>query len=104
MCQRFLSLILFSLLACTSYSQTIPDSPNTDLRRFFTQAGATYLIKHPHQTGTTITLPPNVTLQFQGGSIAGKLVFNNTQLNGNVKLHGSSISGTLKNKKLNAKW
>ena len=104
MCQRFLSLILFSLLACTSYSQTIPDSPNTDLRRFFTQAGATYLIKHPHQTGTTITLPPNVTLQFQGGSIAGKLVFNNTQLNGNAKLHGSSISGTLKNKTFNAKW
>ena len=104
MLQRFLSLILCILLACPSYTQTIQDTPNTDLRRFFTQAGATYLIKYPHQTGTTITLPPNVTLQFQGGSIAGKLVFNNTQLNGNVKLQGSSISGTLKNKTFNAKW
>lgn len=104
MFRRFLSLILCNLLACTSYTQTIQDSPNIDLRRFFTQAGATYLIKYPHQTGTVITLPSNVTLQFQGGSIAGKLVFNNTQLNGNVKLQGSSISGTLKNKIFNAKW
>ena len=104
MSKGILSFLLFTLLMCPSYAKNIQDTPNTDLRLFFTQPNTTYIIKHPHQTKATIKLPPNIVIQFQGGSIAGKLVFNNTLLKGKVKLQGSSISGTLKNDTFNAKW
>ncbi len=96
--------LLFTLITSSSGAKTYQDSPNTDIRSFFVQANATYIICFKHKTGATIKFPPNVTLLFKGGCLSGRLVFDNTYLKGNVNIQGAFVNGTLKNKTFNARW
>lgn len=52
----------------------------------------------------TLVLPPKVELHFCGGSLMGNIIFNDTYLSGSVKLHGSQMSGTIKNNEFQTGW
>lgn len=52
----------------------------------------------------TLVLPPKVELHFCGGSLKGNIIFNDTYLSGSVNLHGSQISGSIKNNEFQAGW
>ena len=101
---RFTLLAFLCMITGIVHAITYYDQKETDLQTFFVQKGATYVIRYPHiQRGIT-TIPSNSTIDFQGGSIAGNIKFDNTLLKGNVRLQGSSISGTIQNKFFNAQW
>lgn len=51
-----------------------------------------------------LVLPPKVELHFCGGSLRGNIIFNDTYLSGSVNLHGSHISGTIKNNEFQTGW
>lgn len=85
-------------------AKTFEDSAHTKLKDFFREPGATYIIKNHHKTKETIQLPPDITILFEGGSISCDLVLNGTLLKGNVKLQGTTISGTIRNSVFNAQW
>lgn len=54
---------------------------------------------------STLTIPANCTLDFQGGSISnGSIVLTNTYLKGKIKLSGVTITGSCSNKELNLNW
>lgn len=52
----------------------------------------------------TLVLPPKVELHFCGGSLKGNIIFNDTYLSGSVNLHGSQISGSIKNNEFQTGW
>lgn len=96
----FLLLLIPSLLHAKSYL----DYPDTDLSNFFTEADATYTIRYKHAYTRQIDVPTNCTIVFEGGWLQAPIRFNNTLLQGNVKLQGSHISGSLRNETFNAGW
>jgi len=63
-------------------------------------ANTIYHIQYDYDlNGQTITLPANVTLQFEGGSLAnGTIVGNNTLIQGRTDLSGATLSGSFSNK------
>lgn len=85
-------------------AKTYYDSPGTNLNYFFTEKHSTYVIRYPHTQTTPLQLPEKVKLVFQGGSIQAPLHFKHTQLLGDVKLHGSTIQGSINNKQFVATW
>ena len=97
----FICLYVFSL-SCTS--KTISDSPNIDLKSFFVESGAQYVLRNSHIFTDTLKIPKDSELLFDGGVLSGPIVFDNTQLSGNVKLKGSSLSGRVSNKQFDASW
>lgn len=106
--QKNMKRVLFFLfLICSVHiaiAATYYDQANTDLKAFFSESNATYVIRYTHKHKERITLPSNVTIDFQGGSLSGPIIFKNTLLKGKVRLQGSSISGTIQNKSFNAQW
>lgn len=52
----------------------------------------------------TLVLHPKVELHFCGGSLKGNIIFNDTYLSGSVNLHGSQISGSIKNNEFQTGW
>lgn len=51
-----------------------------------------------------LELPSNIELHFNGGSLKGQIVFNNTYLSGKIRLQGSTISGSVANDCFEAGW
>lgn len=94
----------FFFLAFPTNAKTFEDSAQIKLKDFFRESGATYIIRNHHKTKETIQLPPDITIQFEGGSISCNLLLNRTLLKGNVKLQGATISGTITNTVFNAQW
>lgn len=80
------------------------DSPTTDLSQFFKERKRIYHIQYDHTTRDSIILPDSCILSFEGGSIAAPIVFNDTRLSGQIKLQGSSISGSISNSVFDASW
>lgn len=52
----------------------------------------------------SLVFPPDVELCFCGGSLKGDITFNGTLLSGKVRLHGSTIHGTIENDVFEAGW
>ncbi len=65
---------------------------------------ATYVIRYSHQFTDTLFVPQNSKIRFEGGSLSGPIVFDNTELSGQVNLKGSSIKGTISNETFDASW
>ena len=65
---------------------------------------ATYVIRYSHQFTDTLFVPQNSKIRFEGGSLSGPIVFDNTELSGQVNLKGSSIKGTIRNETFDASW
>lgn len=64
-----------------------------------------YIIQYDYDLqGKTITIPENCVLQFEGGSFSnGKILFNNTTLDGNIIIN-CSFDGKICNDRLNINW
>lgn len=80
------------------------DSPSIDIARFFLQPKKEYHIRYDHILADTIVIPDSCVLYFEGGSIAAPIKFNDTRLSGQIRLKGSSISGSVTNDVFDASW
>ncbi|WEU69859.1 hypothetical protein [Rudgehvirus jaberico] len=71
----------------------------------FNQANTIYEIRYDFDlNGSTISIPDNCELKFIGGSLKnGTINFNNTLLNGNIKIK-TNISGNIRNNEVNVLW
>lgn len=62
-----------------------------------------YKIRYSHKVDR-LSFPTGAEICFEGGSIEGKVTFNNNYLSGNVRLHGSLLDGTITNHQFEAGW
>lgn len=62
-----------------------------------------YKIRYPHDVDS-VSFPAGSEICFEGGSIKGKVTFNDNYLSGNVRLHGSQLNGTVTNPQFEAGW
>lgn len=101
----FLIALLLPFLNLYAHgNKVVYDYEGTDITRFFTQKNTTYVIGYFHEFNHAVEIPEGCTIEFRGGHLQGKIVFNNTILAGDVKLRGSSVKGSVKNKIFNAAW
>lgn len=101
---RLIYILCMVIAPFMADAKTYYDTPDIDLNRFFVEKNSTYIIQYPHTQTASIQLPENVKLDFRGGSILAPIQFNHTQLTGDVKLHGSTIQGSIRNKQFVATW
>lgn len=101
---RYFILLLIGIVPSLLQAKVFYDSPQTDLSQYFAEEGATYVIKYKHTDTRQITIPAKSTIVFEGGCLEATLQFNFTLLKGDVKLQGSNIAGSLRNKVFDAKW
>ena len=101
---RLAVFIGFLLSMLNAGAKTIYDSPQSDMASFFCAPNSKYVLRYPHHFIDTVYIPQNCEIIFKGGRMSGPVKFENTKLNGNVDLRGSSISGIIKNKRFNASW
>ena len=87
-----------------SAQRLIVDTPNSDISSLFGKSNTVYVIRHKHHFSDSITVPSHSEIRFEGGSLSGRIAFNETKLTGDVKLQGSHISGTIRNRSFNAAW
>ena len=73
------------------------DNPNENMLVLFSRANTKYVLRYRHQFNGVLKVPDGVTIEFKGGSLKGRIDFNNTKLQGEVRLQGSTISGHLRN-------
>ncbi len=97
----FLSLVVVAL-CCNA--QTRHDFQGCNVHDFFCNTDMKYVISYHHDFKDTLKLPLNCVIMFDGGSLCGPIVMNNTELLGNVKLKGSRLKGKVKNKQFDASW
>lgn len=99
-----LSLFLLLFLPFVTLARTYYDSPTIDVTRYFREAGGKYYISYSHIFSDTLFIPRNCELVFEGGSLSGPVVMNNTLLSGSVNVKGSSIYGSIRNEWFDASW
>lgn len=75
-----------------------------DISLFLKKKNTTYIIRHEHKTNKNVTVGENSTIVFEGGNICANITLNNTKLEGNVRLQGSTLSGNISNKTFDASW
>ena len=102
--KRLFIIIFLYTFFCTCESKTIHDTPNINVKHFFSSKSTKYVIKYEHLFVDTLFIPKDCELVFNGGKLGGPIVFNNTKLRGTVNLKGSSLAGTISNKTFNAAW
>lgn len=102
-CLKWL-LVLSLLLPQLVLAAVKSDSKNMRIEFFFNSGNTTYIINYPHTFSYPITIPKGCEIRFQGGSLKGPIVFNDTKLTGFVNLKGSVVSGTISNKFFDADW
>ncbi len=98
--------MLLGLMSAVSMGAvpTYYDSARGDLHQLFKKGCGKYVLRHEHQFQKPLYVPYGCELKFEGGRLAGPVVFNAARLSGNVNLKGSHISGTLKNSIFDASW
>lgn len=102
---RYLFLLLsVFIMSCFCDAKTICDSVNCNLHLFFNERNTKYVIRNNHIFNDTIIIPSGSELFFDGGNLAGPIIFVDTKLSGKVSLKGASISGKISNKRFNASW
>ena len=99
------SIVLFFMLAIVSSERVfakriIYDAPDKPIQSLFSAKNAKYVINYDHQFEQTIIIPNDCEIFFDGGSLRGDIKFCNTILNGKIKLQGSKLKGSIKNKVL----
>lgn len=100
-----LFLFLFYLLPTNCLAKTIYDSPKININRMMrNNKGDKYIVSYPHSFSDTLFIPKDCELYFNGGSLSGPIVMNNTLLTGSVNLKGSTISGIVRNDIFYASW
>lgn len=85
-------------------AQPIHDSKDSNINALFKNGKAKYVISFHHTFQDTLRLPHGCELSFEGGSLTGPIVMNNTKLCGRVNLKGSSLSGSVSNCQFDASW
>lgn len=80
------------------------DTQGCSLVELFTLKNAKYEIRYHHSFTDTLKVPTGCVIDFQGGSLVGPIIFSDTKLKGDINLRGASISGNIKNKRINACW
>ena len=101
---RQLYILFFILISCTVGARTIYDTEKGNIHNLFDYNNSMYVLRYNHQFTDTLRIPYGCELKFEGGSLKGPILFNATKLSGFVKLKGSVISGTIKNKVFDASW
>lgn len=96
-----LCIVLWSLNAI---SRTYYDLPHSNLFSLFCEAGSKYVIRHHHAFIDTLFIPSDCDIIFDGGSLSGPIIMNNTKLCGKVNLKGSSLGGRVRNKRFESSW
>lgn len=102
--EKRIILYLFILFPLCVNAKNIYDWPDANLNELFCKKNTRYIIKYSHHFKDTLYIPYNSELKFCGGSLSGPIIFDKTLLRGEVNLIGSSIKGSLRNKKFNAAW
>lgn len=82
--------------------QVVSDTPNA-LPVFRKNKRTIYKIRYPHYVDS-VSFPACSEVCFEGGSINGKVTFNDNYLSGKVRLHGSQLNGTVTNPQFEAGW
>lgn len=95
-------LLFFVTLCCKAQSRH--DSQDCNVMELFSDSDTKYVISYPHVFRDTLKLPHDCVIVFDGGSLAGPIVMNNTELRGDVNLKGSRLVGKVKNRKFDASW
>lgn len=101
---------LFFLLACLSYVLSsfcrgiVHDTAKGQLHQLLSDKGKRVIIRYHHTFEDTLFVADNCELLFEGGSLCGPIVFNNTKLRGSVNIVGSTIKGHIKNRTFDASW
>lgn len=95
----------FSGLGRNFVRKNIVDGINLLSKEQFPTGSTIYVIQYDHDlNGTTLDIPSNSTLYFEGGSISnGTLHFNNTTLAGNPNII-ADITGTIANANIEVVW
>lgn len=95
----------FSGLGRNFVRKNIVDGINLLSKEQFPTDSTIYVIQYDHDlNGTTLDIPSNSTLYFEGGSISnGTLHFNNTTLAGNPNII-ADITGTIANANIEVGW
>lgn len=95
----------FSGLGRNFVRKNIVDGINLLSKEQFPTGSTIYVIQYDHDlNGTTLDIPSNSTLYFEGGSISnGTLHFNNTTLAGNPNII-ADITGTIANANVEVGW
>ena len=101
---RLILLIAVVSNACVGYAKSICDSFGIDISGFIVHSGVKYVLRYDHIFTDTLFIPDNCEIKFEGGSLSGPIVFNNTKLSGDVNIKGASIRGSIRNKQFNAAW
>lgn len=99
-------IILFISLFIVYHTdaKTIIDSEAKNIHALLKNSRAKYVIRNFHQFKDTLYIPQGCYMFFEGGSLSGPIVFDDTKLGGQVNLRGSSISGSIRNKTFDASW
>lgn len=101
---RFIFVSCLVLWSMNAISKTYYDLPQNNLFSLFCEARAKYVIRHHHTFADTLFIPPDCEIIFDGGSLSGPIIMNNTTLSGKVNLKGSSLGGRVRNKRFEASW
>lgn len=104
MTMRFALSILVLVISHNGLAKAIIDSPDSNLQKLFHETRTKYVIRYHHTFIDTLTIPEGCELAFDGGSLSGPIKFVETKLSGRVNLHGSTLSGSIRNKVFNADW
>lgn len=96
-------LCLLVVVLC-SKAQVRHDFQGCNVHEFFCDTDTKYVISFQHEFRDTLKLPSDCVIMFEGGSLCGPIVMNNTELRGNVNLKGSRLNGKIKNEKFDASW
>ena len=78
-------------------------SKNSNLKKIFNKPNSTYVISQTHRVDT-LCIPDECEIYFDGGRLLGNIIFSNTLLTGRVNLKGSTISGTVANRRFYTSW
>lgn len=102
--KSILVCLLLSLSSVVNGANVIYDTVESNIATVFKGGTATYVIRYSHQFTDTLLVSQNSVIRFEGGSLSGPIVFDNTELSGLVNLKGSSIKGTIRNETFDASW
>ena len=104
-CKFLVAILMLFLSVNSAYPKsTIYDKQNQAITALFNKKKCKYVIRYNHIFHDTITIPTGCELLFEGGTLNGPIVFDNTLLKGDVKLHGSSLCGKVKNTWFESSW
>lgn len=102
--KRLYTLLLTFVCFVPARASIIYDQSGGDLRSLMTTERCKYVIRHHHVFEDTLKIPNGSELRFEGGSLKGPIVFQDNKISGAAHFQGSSVSGTIRNKVVDASW